>query len=61
MAELSRGDAAAEPGIAARLERIESAVETVALEVERIGESQRFLTRVMGDRALAPGDASHPA
>ena len=35
-----------------RLERIERAVDTTALEVERIGESQRFLTRALGERSI---------
>ena len=35
-----------------RLERIERAVDTTALEVERIGEGQRFLTRALGDRSI---------
>jgi hypothetical protein len=38
--------------IAEKVERINQAVDATALEVERIGESQRFLTRV-----LAPPDA----
>jgi hypothetical protein len=35
-----------------RLERIERAVDTTALEVERIGEGQRFLTRALGERSV---------
>lgn len=39
-----------------RLERIEQAVETVAIEVERISESQRYLTKLMAEsRALPSG------
>jgi hypothetical protein len=34
-----------------KVDRISQAVEAVALEVERIGESQRFLTRVLSDKA----------
>jgi len=33
--------------LAQNVERINQAVEAIALEVERIGESQRFLTKVM--------------
>ena len=47
--------------VSERLERIERAVDTTALEVERIGESQRFLTRAIGERSVieAPrGDSS---
>jgi hypothetical protein len=37
--------------VADRLERIEQAIEAVAVEVERIGEGQRFVTQLLGDRA----------
>lgn len=42
-----------------RLEQMGQAVESIALEVERIGEGQRFLTRVMSDqnRQLGAGAA----
>jgi hypothetical protein len=42
------------PEVTARLERIEQAVEAVAIEVERISEGQRFTTKLLSDRA---GDA----
>jgi len=38
--------------VAQNVERINQAVDAIAVEVERIGESQRFLTRV-----LSPPDA----
>ena len=38
---------AAPSGIEDRLARIEQAVEATALEVERIGEGQRFVTRIL--------------
>jgi hypothetical protein len=34
-----------------KIDRLGQAVEATALEVERIGESQRFLTRVLSDKA----------
>lgn len=47
--------------IAERLQRMEQSVEATALEVERIGEGQRFLTRLFtegeGARALGGGSA----
>jgi hypothetical protein len=47
--------------IADRLFRMEQAVEATAVEVERIGEGQRFLTRLMsegeGTRAMGAGAA----
>ena len=33
-----------------RLQRIEQAVESIAVEVERIGEAQRFTTKLLADR-----------
>jgi hypothetical protein len=36
-----------------RLERIEQAVDTIAIEVERISEGQRFVTRLMAERPSA--------
>jgi hypothetical protein len=48
-----------------RLAQIEQSVDAVAIEVERIGEGQRFMTRVLtGDqeaRALEPGSDRPPA
>ncbi len=37
--------------VEARLERIEQAVDAVAVEVERISEGQRFTTRLLTERA----------
>jgi hypothetical protein len=37
--------------ILARLERIEQSVEAVAVEMERIGEGQRFTTKLLAERA----------
>jgi hypothetical protein len=41
-----------------RLERIEQAVEAVAIEVERISEAQRFLTKLMAEPRAVPSQAS---
>jgi hypothetical protein len=46
-----------------RLENIERAIDTVAIEVERVSESQRFLTRILverPDRASDPESAAAP-
>ena len=48
-----------------RLARIETALESMAVEIERISEGQRFVTRLMAERsapaALPPDSASkHP-
>lgn len=37
------------PEVGARLERIEQAVDAVAIEVERISENQRFTTRLLSE------------
>ncbi|HEY0777968.1 MAG TPA: hypothetical protein VGD56_08375 [Gemmatirosa sp.] len=37
---------------AARLARVEQAVDAIAIEVERVGEGQRFVTRALGDAAV---------
>jgi hypothetical protein len=46
--------AAVPPDVTERLERIERAVESVAIEVERISEGQRFVTKVLADRGEIP-------
>lgn len=42
---------AAPADVTARLERIEQAVEAVAIEVERIAEAQRFSAKLMAEQA----------
>ena len=39
------------PAIDKRLERMEQAIESVAVEVERISEAQRFTAKLLSDRA----------
>lgn len=39
--------------IAPRLDRLEQAVDAIAIEVERIAEGQRFVTKVMTERPVA--------
>lgn len=49
------------PEIGARLERIEQAVDAIAVEVERISEGQRFTTKLLSDRtAASEPDAVRP-
>jgi hypothetical protein len=43
------------PEVTSRLERIEQAVDAIAIEVERISEGQRFTTKLLTERA---GDAN---
>ena len=40
----------ASPDVTARLERIEQAVEAVAIEVERIAEAQRFSAKLLAEQ-----------
>ena len=47
------------PDVAARLERMEQAIDSIAIEVERISEGQRFTTKLLSERGspgLVPGD-----
>lgn len=41
--------------------RLEQAVESIALEVERISEGQRFTTRLLAERAQADRAGKVPA
>ena len=47
---LRYGSPGALTDLAARLERIENAVETTALEVERISEANRFVAKLLAER-----------
>jgi len=38
----------------ARLERMEHAIEAIAVEIERISEGQRFTTKLLAERHQAP-------
>lgn len=42
------------PAQEGRLERIEQAVEAIAIEVERVSEGQRFVTKLLSDTSRAP-------
>jgi hypothetical protein len=48
-----RGSPARESALEQRLERIEQAVETIAVEIERMGEGQRFVTKLLAAREPA--------
>jgi hypothetical protein len=48
--------------LAARLARIEQVVEATAVEVERLGEGQRYTARLLAEpRGAAPAAAQEPA
>jgi hypothetical protein len=44
---------ASSPAIEERLARIEQAVDAMSVELERIGEGQRFVTKVLAERTGA--------
>jgi hypothetical protein len=62
--KIERGnDAARVPSdVSARLERMEQAIDSIAVEVERISEGQRFTTKLLAERSGAPvgSDVSPP-
>jgi hypothetical protein len=57
---IERGSRGGEPGTglpndsAARLERMEQAIDAIAVEVERIAEGQRFTSKLLAARADLP-------
>ena len=62
----SAGGAAQIPSdLSARMERMEQAIDSIAVEVERISEGQRFTTRLLSertvDRGAEPQNAGVPA
>ena len=40
--------------VTARLERMEQAIDSIAVEVERISEGQRFTTKLLAERTAPP-------
>jgi hypothetical protein len=59
---MERGEVARVPSeVGARLERMEQAIDSIAVEVERISEGQRFTTKLLAERtAPSPGAGSTP-
>ena len=51
--------------LTARMERMEQAIDSIAVEIERISEGQRFTTKLLsertGDRGAQPLSAGAPA
>jgi hypothetical protein len=43
-------DPIAPPEVTARLERMEQAIDSIAVEIERISEGQRFTTKLLAER-----------
>lgn len=48
------------PEVAGRLERIEQAVDAIAIEVERISEGQRFTTQLLSEGKQSKLAAAEP-
>ncbi len=46
--------------VVARLERIENAVDSIAIEVERISEGQRFAAKLLAERVGGPPTLERP-
>jgi hypothetical protein len=46
--------------VSARLERMEQAIDSIAVEVERISEGQRFTTKLLAERVPPPVPAASP-
>ena len=57
--ESGAGRPSVPPDVTARLERMEQAIDSIAVEIERISEGQRFTTRLLADRV--PHSSSVPA
>jgi hypothetical protein len=54
-----RSDAGRSFELEGRLERIEQAVDAIAVEMERIGEGQRFVTKLLAERPTPIADGQN--
>ncbi|MCO4097915.1 MAG: hypothetical protein HEQ38_00680 [Gemmatimonas sp.] len=52
----TRPESGANPDDARRLERVEQAVDTIAVEMERMSEGQRYVTKLLAERAERGGE-----
>lgn len=50
----TRREKLADPAVEDRLERIEQAVDAIAIEVERMSESQRYTSKLLAERLPTP-------
>ena len=53
----SPADRGISPELATRLERMEQALDSIAIEVERISEGQRFTTKLLSEREPRGADS----
>lgn len=56
-----RKPAPAFPDNTAQIAQLQQSIDVIALEVERISEGQRYVAKVLGDRAVGPGAAQQVA
>ena len=49
------------PEVTQRLERMEHAIDSIAIEVERISEGQRFTTKLLSERVKEGADLPAPS
>jgi len=54
--QADRGGGALDTDVTMRLERIEQAIDSIAIEVERISEGQRFTTKLLAERTKSESD-----
>lgn len=52
-----RSAPAVDVGTQQRLDQLQQCVDTIAIEVERISENQRYVTRLLSERQVGPGAA----
>jgi hypothetical protein len=57
----SRPTATIPSDVSARLERMEQAIDSIAVEVERISEGQRFTTKLLAERVAPLATLGSPA
>ena len=57
----SRSSRRCRPSVTARLERMEQAIDSIAVEVERISEGQRFTTKLLSERSAPTPERSADA
>src|SRR5687768_16893556 len=61
---LDRRDTASAPGLAKieeRLGRLEAGIDSIAVEIERISEGQRFTTKLLAERSSESAASRPPA
>lgn len=49
-----------DPAVLERLNRMEQAIDSIAVEVERVSEGQRFVTKLLADSRSAPSSLPRP-